>query len=216
MDMVKTLPIEKITLYDLEQRFGLQQVEEPNFFWEWQGDLPPVTETEQQRLERVRAAYANLERRSVLENTVKLAVVAPLLDLAGFFLPPFYVDTEKAVEIIAEDEGVALRGRLDVLVLKEQFWVLAIESKRAEFSLKVGIPQVLSYMLAASYGNKPLYGLVTNGSSFVFLKLMRQETPGYAKSKELILAQDEGLVKTLQIMKKLAGIFAGEEGSEII
>lgn len=182
------------------------------FFWEWQGELPPTTASEQQRLERVRAAYANLERRSVLENTVKLAVVAPLLDLAGFFLAPFYIDTEKTVEIIAEDEGGTLRGRIDVLVLKEQFWVLVIESKRAEFSLKVGIPQVLSYMLAAPYQDKSLYGLVTNGSSFIFLKLVRGETPGYAKSKEFILAQDRGLVKTLQIMKKLAGMLAGEEG----
>jgi predicted type IV restriction endonuclease len=210
--MVKTLPIEKITLYDLEQRFGLRQINESDFFGEWQGELPPVTASEQQRLERVRAAYANLERRSVLENTVKLVVVAPLLDLAGFFLAPFYVDTEKTVEIIAEDEGVTLRGRIDVLVLKEQFWVLVIESKRAEFSLKVGIPQVLSYMLAAPYQDKSLYGLVTNGSSFVFLKLVQGETPVYAKSKEFILAQDGGLVQTLQIMKKLAGMLAGEEG----
>jgi predicted type IV restriction endonuclease len=142
----------------------------------------------------------------VLENTVKLAVVAPLLDLAGFFLPPFYVDTEKEVQITAEDEGVRLRGRLDVLVLQEQFWVLVIEAKRAEFSLKVGIPQALAYMLAAPQLGKPLYGLVTNGSSFVFLKLMRNGQPLYAKSKELLLGQDDGLSKTLQIMKRLAEV----------
>jgi hypothetical protein len=40
------------------------------------------------RLQRIQASYANLERRSMLDNTVKLAVVAPLLDLADF-LPPF-------------------------------------------------------------------------------------------------------------------------------
>ncbi|MCC5632149.1 hypothetical protein LC613_31290 [Nostoc sphaeroides CHAB 2801] len=45
---------------------------------------------------------ANLERRSVLENTVKLAVVAPLLDLSGLFLPPFYISTEDSIEIEAE------------------------------------------------------------------------------------------------------------------
>jgi hypothetical protein len=93
--MVETIAIEKITLYDLEQRFKLKFVEDPTFFGEWQEDLPVLTIAEQQRLERVQAAYANLERRSLLENTVKLAVLAPLLDLAGFFLPPFYVDTEK-------------------------------------------------------------------------------------------------------------------------
>jgi hypothetical protein len=206
--MVQSLAIEKATIYNLEQRFKLRQAEDVSFFKEWQEPLPPLTLDEQHRLERVQAAYANLDRRSVLENTVKLAVVAPLLDLAGFFLPPFYVDTEKEVYITAEDEGLPLRGRLDVLVLQAQFWLLVIEAKRAEFSLKVGIPQALAYMLAAPQLGKPLYGLVTNGSSFIFLKLVHQEQPLYAKSKEFLLGQDDGLGKTLQIMKRFAEVVA--------
>lgn len=206
--MVQTLPIEQLTLYDLEQQFGLREVAEGSFFSEWQGDLPALSSAELERLARVEAAYANLARRSLLENTVKLAVVAPLLDLAGLFLPPFYVTTEKTVEITALADELTLRGRLDVLVLKDRLWVLVIESKRAEFSLKVGIPQVLGYMMAAPDSPLPLYGLVTNGSSFVFVKLAGRQ---YARSKELILAQDEGLAKTLQIMKALAGIVADDE-----
>jgi hypothetical protein len=205
--MVQTLPIEQLTLYDLEQQFGLRQVSDRSFFSEWQGDLPALSSAEQERLARVEAAYANLERRSLLENTVKLAVVAPLLDLAGLFLPPFYVTTEKTVEITATADDLVLRGRLDVLVLKDRLWVLVIESKRAEFSLKVGIPQVLGYMMAAPDSPLPLYGLVTNGSSFVFVKRLDRQ---YARSKELILDQDGGLAKTLQIMKVLAKIVAGD------
>ena len=203
--MVQTLAIERLTIYDLEQRFGLQEVADGSFFSEWQENLPALSSAEQERLARVEAAYANLERRSLLENTVKLAVVAPLLDLAGLFLPPFYVTTEKSVEITALTDELTLKGRLDVLVLKDQLWVLVIESKRAEFSLKVGIPQVLGYMLAAPESPLPLYGLVTNGSSFVFLKLVGRQC---ARSKELILDQDEGLAKTLQITKALAVIVA--------
>jgi hypothetical protein len=206
LPMVQTIAIEQLTLYDLEQQFGLQVVEDAQFFQEWQQNLPLLTSEEQTRLERVKAAYANLERRSLLENTVKLAVVAPLLDLAGLFLPPFYVTTEKTVEIVTEQGEPHFKGRLDVLVLKDQLWVLVIESKRAEFSLKVGIPQVLGYMLGAPPSDLPLYGLVTNGSSFLFLKLIRQETPRYARSKEFILDQDDGLAKTLQILKALAAL----------
>lgn len=207
--MVQTIAIEKVTLYELEQTFGLQQTQENSFFHEWQEQLPALTPEEQQRLERVRAAYQNLERRSVLENTVKLAVVAPLLDLAGFFLPPFYVETEKEVQIAVEDENIQLRGKIDVLVLKEQFWVLVIETKRAELSLKVGIPQALAYMFKGS-PNRPSYGLVTNGSSFMFLKLVQQSQPLYARSKEFLLNQDQGLEKTLQIMKRLATLLSEE------
>ena len=204
--MAQTIAADKITLYDLEQRFGLQQTEDETFFLEWQGDLPKLTETEQQRLARVQAVVANLEQRSVLENTVKLAVVAPLLDLSGLFLPPFYVSTEDSVEIEAVDKTLIVRGRIDILVLKEQLWVLVIESKRAEFSPKVGIPQILSYMLASPQVEMPLYGLVTNGTDFVFLKLLFQDVPRYARSRQFVLGQDHDLERVLQIMKQLANI----------
>lgn len=204
--MPQILAIEKVSLYELERKLGLQLERDPNFFREWQDDLPTLTSFERERLERVIAISENLERRSVLENTVKMAIVSPLLDLAGFFLPPFYVDTETTVEILAEESGIQLRGRIDVLVLIEQIWVLVIESKRAGFSLKVGIPQALAYMIASPQSSQPLFGLVTNGSSFIFLKLIQEDMPKYAKSKEFILDQDDGLGLTLQILKKLAAI----------
>ena len=209
--MPSTLPAEKVTLYDLEQRFQLQQRDAAQFFPEWQQELQPLTESEQQRLDRVKAIYANLARRSVLENTVKMAIVSPLLDLAGFYLPPFYISTEEEVQIQAEDDGIAIRGRIDVLVLKEAFWLLVIESKRAEFSLRVGIPQALTYMLATPSPERPLYGLVTNGSNFVFLKLVQQDTPFYARSKEFLLEEDGQLGQVLQILKRLAALVAKDE-----
>lgn len=189
----------------------MQQTADPSFFPEWQANFPALTETEQQRLARVQAIVANLERRSVLENTVKLAVVAPLLDLSGLFLPPFYVSTEDSVEIAATDESVVVRGRIDVLVLQDQLWVLVIESKRAEFSPKVGIPQILSDMLAAPNETLPRYGLVTNGTDFVFLKLMLQAVPCYARSRQFVLGQDDDLERVLQILKHLAGV-VGQTG----
>lgn len=221
--MAEPVAIEKVTLYNLEQQFKLRLAEDIHFFDEWQGNLPTLTIAERERLERVQLAYANLEKRSLLENTVKMAIVSPLLDLAGFFLPPFYVDTETPVEIVSNLSNLSdleanqgdridlkLRGRMDVLVLMDQFWVLMIESKRAEFSLKVGIPQILSYMLANPHPDRPVYGLVSNGHSFVFLKCQLKcppgEAPQYAKSKEFILDQDDGLALTLQIMKRIGAI----------
>jgi predicted type IV restriction endonuclease len=202
--MTRTIPIETVTLYELEQLFDLKVI--PGHAPFWQENLPPLTAMEQERLVRIQASYANLERRLMLENTVKLAIISPLLDLAGFFLPPFYVDTETSVSIAIDEEAVQLRGRIDVLVMKEQLWVLVIESKRAEFSLKVGIPQVLSYMLAAPATNRTLYGLVTNGSNFVFLQLQQESQPSYGKSRELIIDQDDDLAIALQILKKLGAI----------
>lgn len=44
--MVQTISAEKITLYELEQKFSLQQTEDINFFQEWQTNLPELTDTE--------------------------------------------------------------------------------------------------------------------------------------------------------------------------
>jgi hypothetical protein len=104
--MVQTISADKITLYDLNQRFQLVQTTDPSFFPEWQDSLPTLTAEEKQRLERIRTIVANLEQRSVLENTIKLAVIAPLLDLSGFFLPLFYVSTEDSSHT-ADTAGLA-------------------------------------------------------------------------------------------------------------
>ena len=199
----------RITLCGLEQQFHLRQRREASFFEEWQGDFAPLTEEERQRLGRVQAAVENLERRSLLENTVKLAVLAPLLDLSGLFFPPFYVSTEDAVSIEAVDDGVVIQGRIDILVLKEALWLLVIESKRADFSPKVGIPQALTYMLAAPQKKFPLYGLVTNGTDFIFLKLAFGEEPCYGRSRQFVLGQDRDLERVLQILKHLAKVVGG-------
>jgi len=206
--MPTTISAEKITLYDLEQRFRLQRSNDTSFFSEWQESLPTLTPFEQQRLEHLRAVYANLSARSVLETTVKMAIVSPLLDLAGFYLPPFYVSTEEEVQVQSEDGETTVRGKIDVLVLKDQFWLIVIESKRAAFSLQVGIPQALAYMLATPTADRPLYGLVTNGSHFMFLKLMQQPEPTYQRSREFLLEEEGQLEQVLQILKRLAAIVA--------
>ena len=202
---MQTLPDTRVTLYDLERRFHLQETESDSFFDEWKGDLPALTEEEKGRLDRVKRSVSNLEKRSLLENTVKLAVLAPLLDLSNLFFPPFYVSTEEAVNIEAVNEDITIQGRIDILVLKETLWLLVIESKRAEFSPKVGIPQALSYMLAAPDKTMPVYGLVTNGTDFVFLKMAFEDEPRYRRSRQFVLGQDNDLEQGLRILKHLAG-----------
>ena len=204
--MVQTISAEQLTLYQLEKKFALQQVENEDFFPEWQGILPELTEVDKEQLERVKSNFLYLSNRSLLEEMVKMVVVSPLLDLAGFYQPPFYPVPEKSIQISATDESLIVRGKIDVLVIKKQFWLLVIESKRAEFSLKVGIPQALFYMLASSHPNQPLYGMVTNGSNFVFLKLVQQDKPYYAHSQEFILDNPHQLEQVLQILKQLAQV----------
>src|SRR4028118_1163182 len=102
----------------------------------------------------------------MIEDTVKMVVLAPLLFLADFYLSPFHIEAEKSVEIVTVDENLLVRGRIDILVLIESFWVVAIEAKGAQYSLEAGLPQLLCYMLSNPNPDRPTFGLLTNGSNF--------------------------------------------------
>jgi hypothetical protein len=209
--MVETIQARNIALNDLETHFKIEWVEDDQFFREWQDHLPEINDAEKQRLDRVKASYRNLLKHPpLLENTVKMVVLSPFLDLADFYLAPFHVTSEKSVEIIDEDEGMIVRGQLDVLALFQEFWVVVIESKKAAFSLEVGIPQLLAYMLANLSADRPTYGLLMNGSSFLFVKLVKRETPQYAFSRWFSMFNPgNDLYSVLSILKRLGQLNVG-------
>ena len=82
--MVETIQAQNIILYDLEAKFGLQRIDNKQFFREWQDDLPELTDSEKQALDEVTADYMHLSKYPILEPVVKLVVLSPLLRLAGF------------------------------------------------------------------------------------------------------------------------------------
>lgn len=203
--MVQLLQAQAVTLRDLIDNFGLAEVQSRSFFAEWQQNLPELTEFEIQYLDKVKAGYLNLrDALSVLERPVQMVIVAPLLFLADFYLPPFQVKTERSIEISEQDEGIVIRGTLDIVILKNNFWLLIIESKRLSFSLEVGLAQLLSYMIASSQPERPSYGLLTNGGDFMFVKLIRGETWQYATSDQFATRnQTNGLYDAFRILKRI-------------
>ncbi|QLE40283.1 restriction endonuclease subunit R [Nostoc sp. C052] len=204
--MVEVIQAHNASLAYLEARFGLQQTEGEDFFTEWFDTLPEITDIEKQYLDRVKANFMRLVKHPpILENAVKMVVLSPLLDLAGFYREPFFLTTEESLEITLEDEEEIIRGCIDVLVIQEKLWLLVIESKRASFSLLAAIPQALAYMLGNHNPDKPVFGLVTNGSHFLFIKLSKQNTFKYALSDECTLLKRENEVyQVLRILRKLS------------
>lgn len=182
--MAQVFHAQQITLHDLEAQFGLQFVEDEHFFQEWQTHLPEVTDLDKQLLDRVKAGYLNaVKYPPMLENTVKMVVLAPLLYLAGFYLYPFHIRSEETISFSEADDGVVVEGKIDVLVLRGRLWIMVIESKRAAFSIEAGLAQILAYMYATPYPEQPCFGLITTGGSFVFVKFVKNETPQYALSR---------------------------------
>jgi len=203
--MSETIRATDISLSDLRTKFDLQLSKDGHFFQEWQAELPEVTDYDKQFLDRVKDGYFNLlEYPPLLEDSVKMAVLGPLLNLAGFYLYPFHTKSEHSVKVSNMDGDVIVEGKIEVLVLKDQFWVMVIESKQAAFSIEAGLAQILAYMLANENQDKPCFGMITTGGSFVFIKLVKGDSPQYALSRVFELRNPGNeLYMVLGVLKQL-------------
>lgn len=191
-----------LSLEDLHSQFQLQTNEHPEFFPEWHPTTSPLTAFEQQQLSRLQQNYRNLSSQKIIsEEAVKMVILSPLLDLAGFFQAPFGIQTEESIEMTADDEGTTIKGSLDVLVVRQRFWILVIESKSTRFDVLTALPKALLYCLNAPQKADLNYGLLTNGREFVFVKLAQESTPVYARSYALSVERDEELSQVLNTLK---------------
>lgn len=204
--MAQTIPAEQITLQELIELYGLQLIEDEQFFLEWQNGLPELTNLEKQLLDQVKAGYLNLRNYPpLLENTVNTIVLSPLLFIGKLYLPPFHIRLEKSIEIETEDQETIIRGRIDFLLLNQQFWATVIESKQVAYSVEAGLDQILAYMLAAPRAQNPVFGMITSGGSFMFIKLVQGKPPQYATS-DIFDVRNRGneLYDVLCILKRLS------------
>lgn len=203
--MSTVLQAHQLTLHDVKTRLGLQRSTDSNFFWEWQQELPKLSSAEQGWLNQVKADFLGLEEYPLHEEIVKLTVLAPLMSLAGFFRRPFYPQAEVQIELAVEDSNEIVKGRLDVLVLQQQLWGVVIETKRKQLSLSAALPQALTYMTRSP--SRPVFGFLTNGSDFQFVKLAQGS---YSLSDKFTLERQENeLYQVLKILRRLGQVITG-------
>jgi len=206
--MVQSLQAKEINLRYLISNFGIQLIENEQFFPEWQDDLPEVSDFQKRQLDQVKAGFLNLQSYPPLsENIVRMAVLDPLLFIGEFYLTPFGIKAEEPIELATEDEGVVIKGRIDTLILKDQFWIMVIEAKRSTYSVEAGLAQILAYMLANPFPDRPSYGMIATGGEFIFLKLLKEDSPKYSTSNVFhVRNRGNELYQVLQIMKKISQI----------
>ena len=133
-----------------------------------------------------------------------MLVASPLLELAGFYDPPFKMKAEAAIEIAIDDGEETLRGRIDILILQYQLWVIVLESNKTRISTRSALPQALAYMMANPDLDKPRFGMLTNGDDVLFVKLRAQPTPEYGLSRAFsIYTVRSELRAAFQLLKHL-------------
>jgi hypothetical protein len=172
------------SLAKAEAQFGLSYIDDPLFFPEWSSDLPDLSIAEQQRLDLTKQRYLYL------------------LEMAGFYDPPFHLRSEASIRLeIQDDEDKIYQGRIDSLIVQENFWIVLVESKRTSFSVDVALPQAIAYMAANPEPKQPTFGLVSNGAYSIFIKLHQSQ---YSFSEDFSLNRRHNeLYNVLKVLNRL-------------
>ena len=176
--------------------------------------LPELTTSEQTAIEQLRRRY--LYQRSqgqLFEGTVTLLLASPLLTIAGLYDPPFRVRAEASVQLTLDDGEEILQGRIDVLMLLNQLWVLVLESKKTALSVWAAVPQTLAYLMANPQPGLPSFGMVTNGDDILFVKLVQSSQRHYALSRVFApLSSNRELYSALQVLKRFSQVMGNLAG----
>ena len=212
--MVLTVGITKAitSLNEAKAKLNLSLNTDSEFFTEWFEDLPEITDSEKEFLNRLKNRYLYYAADgAITEGTVNIIMVSPLLELMGLCDPPFKIRGEKFVKVEieggGEDEPV-LEGFIDALVVHNQFWVVLIESKRYGFSVMQALPQTLAYMMANPNSEMPGFGMITTGDDYIFIKLNQQVRQYALSDKFTAISRDENnnLFRVLRVIKRITGL----------
>ena len=189
-----------------EQEFGIHRNNDPAFFTEWCQDLSELNTTDHQRLDLIKQRYLYQRQYGhLLEGAVNFVVIAPLLELAGFYDPPFRLRSEASIRLEIEDKnGTISQGRIDSLILQNNLWIVLVESKRTSFSVELALPQAIAYMAANPDRDRPTFGLVSNGTYSIFIKLYQGQYD-FSEDFSLNRRQNElyGVLQGLNRLKML-------------
>ncbi|MEM7556968.1 MAG: type I restriction endonuclease subunit R [Cyanobacteria bacterium P01_A01_bin.84] len=191
---------------DLRRSFNLQKTTDPAFFSELSENFQELNPEEKAGVGKIKKRFDyHREDGFLLEGTVNLLVVSPLLELAGFLDEPYQIRSPFGVEIEINDTVETLKGFIDTLVVNNNLWVLSLESKRSAIPVGVALPQLFAYMLAQPRQADLAFGLATNGDEFIFLKLdFSGEKPIYDFSRAYsLLPTNHELGQVLKILKRL-------------
>ena len=209
--MPETMPLTQeastLTLDDVHRLLKLEQLD--GSFTDLL-TLEPLSEFEQQDLLRIRNDFRRyLGARKISEGLVKFLTLAPLMRLAEFYQAPIRLTIEDSIAISVEDEEIKITGQLDILAVNSELgataplWISVIETKNSAIDVFAGLPQLLIYAFKSLEQQESVWGLVTNGRSYLFVNLRRGNPPTYQLMPELNLTEPERSTQLLQVFKAI-------------
>ncbi len=212
--MVQTVGITKAitNLNEAHGKFNLNQTDNPPFFTEWFEDLPEISDSEKSFLNRLKHRYLYYAADGeITEGTIDRIMVSPLLDLIGLFDLPFKIKGEKFVKVEIDNGDTVLEGFIDAVVVQNQFWIVIIEEKRFNVNVLQALPQTLAYMMANPNSEMPVFGMITTGDDYLFVKLNQPGREYALSDKFTALSSDKNnnLFRVLRVIKRITSLVVG-------
>ncbi|HAG83209.1 MAG TPA: type I restriction endonuclease subunit R [Cyanobacteria bacterium UBA12227] len=212
--MVQTVGITKAitNLNEAHGKFNLTQTDNLQFFTEWWEDLPEISDSEKVFLHRLKHRYLYYAADGeITEGTIDRIMVSPLLDLIGLFDLPFKIKGEKFVKVEIDNGDTVLEGFIDAVVVQNQFWIVIIEEKRFNVNVLQALPQTLAYMMANPNSEMPVFGMITTGDDYLFVKLNQPGREYALSDKFTALSSDKNnnLFRVLRVIKRITSLVVG-------
>ena len=202
-----------LTLGEVHRKLNLHKSRDAKFFHEWRDIESPLSEDDRKNLDQLKNDLEDMQEHPTHEEIIKIFALGPVLRLAGMAKYPFLPKAEHIIEIDLsyedkDEEAVIIRGRIDILISHENLWAIVIETKRSSSNVLEALPQTLSYMMASKANDRPIYGLCTNGTDFIFVKLVKGEINQYALSDPFSIYRNahNELYDVVSILKHLSAI----------
>ncbi len=202
-----------LTRREVERKLNLQRSRDEQFFQEWSRTEVLLSETDRHFLDDLRDDLQEMDGSITHEEIVKMFALAPVLRLAGMAKEPFLPKAEHIIEIDLsyedkDEDAVIIRGRIDILVTHANLWAIVIETKRSSSNVLEALPQTLIYMMASKENMLPIYGLCTNGTDFIFVKLVKGAVNEYALSDPFTVYRhgSNDLYHVVRVLRQLGTI----------
>jgi hypothetical protein len=205
-----------LNLGDAKRILNLHESKELDFFDEYLDIESSLSDVDRNFLDELQCDLKEIQDYVTHEELVKMFALSPLLRLAGLAKHPFIPKAEHIIEIdLSDDESddddaepIIIRGKIDILVAHKNLYEIVIETKNFHSNILIALPQALTYMMASRKDEQPIYGLCTNGTEFLFVKLVKGEINQYALSDPFSVYRKSHneLYDVVNILRKLRSI----------
>ncbi len=107
-------------------------------------------------------------------------------------------------------EEVIVRGTIAIMISHDRLWQAIIETQPEHSHVMQVLPQLLTKMVGQTSSAKPIFAICTNGTEFVFIKLVGDRVNRYALSPMFSMYRQTDndlyqVVTILRYLEKLVG-----------